>query len=208
MLATPVVGEENDQEVQEHPFHRPIYKLFSRALRSSTAPIQSTACTALCKLMLSSPSASASGISSILNNNELLRLLTIAYFDPETAGNPALRQALSYFIPVYCHSRRENMQRMGSIATAVLSWCLEAREELDVEGEDEAMGEMVGLNVVVAHLVDWTDGRKLAAALGGLGAKNMEDDEGEVHVEWALELLERVLGVCSSKCFLYVTCGS
>lgn len=89
---------------------------------------------------------------------------------------------------------------MGSIASAVLAWCVGVREELDVEGEEEAMGEMVGLNVVVAHLVDWTDGRKLAAALGGLGAAmDAEDDDSEVHVEWALELLEKILGVCSSK---------
>jgi len=38
-----------------------------------------------------------------------------------------------------------------------------------------------------------------------VGAKNTDDDEGEVHVEWALELLEKVLGVCSSKCFQQMT---
>jgi condensin complex subunit 3 len=198
MLALPA-SSSDDEEPVDHPFHKPVYKLFSRALKAGTPPIQSTACTALCKLMLSSPSITANtGGTSILNNDKLLSLLTIAYFDPETSSNPSLRQTLSYFLPVYCHSRKENMQRMGRIATDILMWFLGVKEELDVEGEDDASGEMVGSSVVVAHLVDWTDSRKLAAAMSGIGAELIEDD-GEVHLDWAIELGEKVLGVSSSK---------
>jgi len=198
MLATPAAGDDEEQPA-EHPFHKAVYKLFSRALKSQTPTIQSTACTALCKLMLSAPSASAAGTSSIMNNDALLRLLVMAYFDPETGGNPALRQSLAYFLPVYCHSRKDNLERMGRIATSLLSWFIGVREELDVEGEDDVAGDMVGLSVIIAHLVDWTDSRKLAAALSGLGAAGSNEDDGEVHLDWALELLEKILGVTSSK---------
>jgi len=198
MLATPAVGEDEEQPA-EHPFHKAVYKLFSKALKSQTPTIQSTACTALCKLMLSAPSTSAAGTSSIMNNDALLRLLVMAYFDPETAGNPALRQSLAYFLPVYCHSRKDNLERMGRIATSVLSWFISVREELDVEGEEDVIGDMVGLSVIIAHLVDWTDSRKLAAALSGLRAAGSNEDDGEVHLDWALELLEKILGVTSSK---------
>jgi len=73
------------------------------------------------------------------------------------------------------------------------------REELDVEGEEDVVGDMVGLSVIIAHLVDWTDSRKLAAALSGLGSASSNEDDGEVHLDWALELLEKILGVTSSK---------
>jgi len=198
MLATPPAGGDEDQPA-EQPFHKAVYKLFSRALKSQTPTIQFTACTALCKLMLSDPSVSAAGTSSIMNNDALLRLLVMAYFDPETAGNPALRQSLAYFLPVYCHSRKDNLERMGRVATSLLSWFISVREELDVEGEEDVAGDMVGLGVIIAHLVDWTDSRKLAAALSGLGTAGSNEDDGEVHLDWALEMLEKVLGVTSSK---------
>lgn len=138
--------------------------------------------------------------TSILDHDELLRMLVICYFNPETATNSALRQALTYFVPVYCHSRKENLQRMGRVASDVLQWCIDAKDEMEVDGEAEAAGEMVGLTVVTAHLVDWTDGRKLAAALSGFGENNSgEKDDGQVHIDMAREVLEKVLSVTSSK---------
>jgi len=132
----------------------------------------------------------------------MLRSLTIAYFNPETAGNPALRQTLTYFIPVYCHSRKENMERMGNVALSVLQWCIGMKDELDVDVEDDAGGEMVGLGVVTAHLADWTDGRKLAAALNNISDEDVKDADadGMVHLNLAEDILNKALGVCSSKC--------
>lgn len=149
--------------------------------------------------MLSSPSLASTGSTSLLNNEELLRLLTIGYFNPETASNPALRQTLTYFIPVYCHSRKENLERMGRVALSVLQWCISMKEELDVDGEDDAAGEMVGLSVVISHLSDWTDGRKLAAALNNISEEDVKDADGNVHLDLAEEVMNKVLGVCSSK---------
>ncbi len=82
---------------------------------------------------------------------------------------------------------------------SVLQWCVGVKEEMDVDGENDDSGDMVGLAVVVAHLVDWTDGRKLAAALTGCGDEAASRAGGDVHLGVAADALERMLGVCSSK---------
>ncbi|KAB8360845.1 hypothetical protein FH972_024579 [Carpinus fangiana] len=198
MLLTPVSPGEGEEAVpDEHPLHKPVHKMFSKALKSPEPSLQTTACTALCKLMLSAPSNSSTTAATILNTEELLKLLVIAYFDPDSTANPALRQALSYFIPVYCHSRRDNMQRMGRIALSILNWCVGIKEEMDVEVDVDGAGEMVGMAVVISHLVDWTDGRKLAAATNSLSEDAAKDADGDVHLDVATEILEKVLGVCS-----------
>jgi len=153
--------------------------------------------------MLSSPPNSLAGSTSLLNNEDMLRLLTTSYFNPETASNPTLRQTLTYFIPVYCHSRKENMERMGSIALSVLQWCIGMKEELDVGDDEDVETEMVGLGIVIAHLSDWTDGRKLAAALNNLSDEDVKDADGGVHLDLAMEVMSKVLGVCSSKYGLF-----
>lgn len=83
---------------------------------------------------------------------------------------------------------------------AVLHWCIGVKEEMDVEAEEDATNEMVGLSVVTAHLVDWTDGRKLAPALLVQGQGSETSADCKVHLGFAEEILEKVLGVCSSKC--------
>lgn len=77
------------------------------------------------------------------------------------------------------------------------------------------LNDMVGLNVIAAHLVDWTDPRKLIV-LNGAGANAgtgdtegvIGDDQGtnkrketvntDVHLNLAADLLERI---CSSGCY-------
>lgn len=168
-----------------------ISKIFSKTLRAAHTPeVQSAATTSLCKLML----------TSVLTDEDLLKQAVIAYFDPSTKDNAAMRQALSYFLPVYCHSKRENMQRMASVAPAVLHSVLSMGEELD-EGE-----EMVGISTVGTMLVDWTDARKLvvldqvAVSWDEAGRKEVKAVNGDVHLDLAAELLERALGSgCTSK---------
>ena len=185
-------------EQEQSALDKPIHKLFSKSLKSGTALVQSTACAALSKLMLSSPAPREANQQSILRVSELLKLLVIAYFDPETASNSALRQALSYFIPVYCHSRKENMEYMSSIALDVVHWYLSIKDELDVDGEDEADSELVGLAVVVNHLIDWTDGRRLALARNSATEEEVQAD-CNVHLSLAERILEKLLGPSTRK---------
>lgn len=142
-------------------------------------------------------------LTSVIQDEDLLKQAVICYFDPATKDNAAMRQALSYFLPVYCHSRLENMQRMAAIAPGVLHALLNLGEELD-EGE-----EMVGISVVGTMLVDWTDARKLvvqdAAAVSWdeAGRKEVKAVNGDVHLDLAAELLERAMSNgCTSKLLL------
>lgn len=168
-----------------------ISKLFSRGLKAQRSPeVQTAATIALCKLML----------TSIITNEELLKQLVIMYFDASSRENAGMRQALTYFLPVYCHSRKEHMARMASVAGAILHAVVDMVDEL---GEDE---DMVSISTVGNMLVDWTDARKLivpnetALNWTEVGREGHKDVNGDIHLMMAESFLDRALGhSCSSK---------
>ena len=168
-----------------------VVRVFSKGLKANQAPdVQSAATTALCKLML----------TNVITDEDLLKQLVICYFEPATKENAAMRQALSYFLPVYCYSRRGNMERMGAVVPGVLHALIGLGEELE---EDE---EMVGMSVVANMLTDWTDARKLvvpdAAAVSWdeAGRKDTQAVNGDIHLDMAASLLERAMAPgCASK---------
>ncbi|MCJ1316088.1 hypothetical protein MMC15_001408 [Xylographa vitiligo] len=161
-----------------------IFKVFHKGLKAVHTPeVQSAATTALCKLML----------TLVITDEDLLRQLVICFFEPATKENAAMRQALSYFLPVYCHSRRENMERMGKVVPGVLHALVGLEEELE---ENE---EMVGMTVVTNMLVEWTDARKLvvldeaAASWDEAGRKEIKTVNGDIHLNLADALLEKAM---------------
>ena len=170
-----------------------IFKIFSKGMKAEHAPeVQSAATTALCKLML----------TSVIQDEDLLKQAVICYFDPATKENAGVRQALSYFLPVYCHSRRENMEKMARVAGSVMHALVDLAEELD-EGE-----EMVGTSLVANMLVDWTDARKLVVqdeatiSWDEAGKKEVKSVNGDIHLDLAESLLENAMNHgCSSKLF-------
>ena len=154
-----------------------------------TPDVQAAATIALCKLML----------TSVIRDEDLLKQLVVCYFDPATRDNAGVRQALSYFLPVYCHSRRENMETMANVAGGVMHLLVEMSEEL--EGE-----EMVGVSTVGNMLMDWTDARKLVVqdeanvSWDEAGTKEVKIINGDIHLDLAEKLLRRALHHgCSSK---------
>ncbi|KAL2040754.1 hypothetical protein N7G274_006733 [Stereocaulon virgatum] len=167
-----------------------IFKLFSKGMKAEHAPeIQSAATTALCKLML----------TSVIQDEDLLKQAVICYFDPATKENGGVRQALSYFLPVYCHSRRDNMERMARVAGSVMHALVDMAEELD-EGE-----EMVGISMVGNMLVDWTDARKLVVqdeanvSWDEAGKKEVKAINGDIHLDLAESLLENAIYLGCSR---------
>lgn len=170
-----------------------ILKIFSKGMKADYSPdVQSATTVALCKLML----------TSVIQDVDLLKQVVICYFDPATKENAAVRQALTYFLPVYCHSRRENMQRMAYVAGGVMHALVDMGDELD-EGE-----EMVGISTVGNILVDWTDARKLVVQDEALvswdeaGRREVKAVKGDVHLDLAESLLEQAMNHgCSSKPF-------
>ena len=172
-----------------------IYKIFTKALKAVHTPdVQSAATIALCKLML----------TAVIQDEDLLKQAAICYFDPSTKDNAAVRQALSYFLPVYCHSKRKNMEHMAAIAPGIVHALLSLGEEIDDEEE------MVGITVVCTMLVDWTDTRKLVVqdeactSWDEAGKKETRAVNGDVHLSLAEAMLERVMSnSCSSKSFWF-----
>lgn len=215
-LLTPVT--QSDGETITPPvFQKPLLKVFARALKaSSPMTVQSAAATALSKLLLTNVFApSGSNIPQpILEYNQitietLLSNLMTSFFHPRTRENPALRQSLAYFFPVYCHSRLDNTQHMRRITVPVIRTVLNSAEEYysleaeeDSDGDiDETAGQkelkalMSGLLGMVA---EWTDERRVLG-LGGekvlTGASASPNVCGFVHLALVKDILDRVLGI-------------
>jgi condensin complex subunit 3 len=174
-----------------------LLKVYVKALKSgSKSPeVQAAATVAVCKLMLGRV------IQDSTAANELLRTLVVAYFDPSTQDNQGVRQTLSYFLPVYSFSRKENQDRMRTVALDALHALHNLHENLDENDEDS---DMVSLSTIGAHLVDWTDPRKCYVPGDNLTLMDESAKKavnGDVHIDFAKDILEKLNSSASSKSF-------
>lgn len=180
-----------DAEPQPNPYVRTLTKVLLKAFKSTEHKrLRFIACEAASKLLLM-------GVLPPAATAEILKAFTLTYFDPETATQPALSQALSYFLPVFCHSKLKNAQLMAQIVVLVMSKLLLMRED---PLEEEVSG-MVGWPVITAHLSEWTDGRKVVGAteLGLDGKTSTIAEAEEPHIYLSIEILERTLTNTCSK---------
>ncbi|KAK2748562.1 hypothetical protein FQN57_000697 [Myotisia sp. PD_48] len=221
-LLAPVVSQNDPDILVPPPFQKPLLKVFAKAVKTSTAPhAQSAAVIALSKLLLTN-TLSPSGPhipASVKEFNEnsidaLLHALVLAFFNPRTRDNLALRQALTYFFPVYCHSRIANAQHMQKIAVPVLRtvlaaaddfYTLEAEEDSDGDvddsvGEKEVKALMAG---VIGMITEWTDDRRIVGLEGGsdslgqigpLTTSTLKPSQS-LHLALTRDILQRALGV-------------
>ncbi|KAL4819801.1 nuclear condensing complex subunit [Aspergillus spinulosporus] len=218
------VTQADKETVAPPAFQKPLLKVFSRALKpNSPASVQTAAATALSKLLLTgvfTPS-SANIPEAIQEFNQhaietLLQSLVVSFFHPRTRENPALRQALAYFFPVYCHSRPDNTQHMRKITVPVIRTILNSAEEYySLEAEEDSDGdidESVGekelkalMSGVLGMLAEWTDERRVIG-LGGervlAGGPASSNVCGIIHLQLIKDILERVLGISegSNRC--------
>lgn len=174
-----------------------VLKVYLKALRSGTKSpeVQAAATVAVAKLMLGRIITDSSPAI-----DDLLKTLVVLYFDPASAHNQGVRQILSYFLPVYSFSRTENQDRMRKVALDVIHKLFEIQGNMDDEGEAEA--EMVSLTTVGAHLVDWTDPRKCYVPgnqMSLLDDGKQKPINGDVHLEFAHDILERLDSAITSK---------
>ena len=170
--------------------NKSVFKIFSKGMKAEHTPeVQSATTIALCKLML----------TLVIQDDDLFKQAVICYFDPATKDNAGVRQTLSYFLPVYCHSRRENMERMARVAAGIMHAIVDMSEELD-GGE-----EMVGISQVGNMLLDWTDARKLVTqdepmvSWDEAGRRVVKAVNGDIRLNLAESLLERVVNNGSSS---------
>lgn len=83
-----------------------IISIWTKAIESEDEPeVAAAAAESLAKLML----------ANVLTEDEILKVLVETYFNPATSQNDPLKQALSYFFPVYCHSVPENQYSMARV---------------------------------------------------------------------------------------------
>jgi len=196
LLAEPAV-DPNVTAATEQPAENPLIKqtlkAFGKSLKSDDPAVQSTGATALSKAML----------SRLITDTDLLKQLVVAYFDPDTAANAHLKQSLTYFLPVYCHSRAENAARMVSVACSVIAKLATLREafleEADANSDGDAEGSMVTLSVVGQMILDWTDPRKIVGFAEAAGNANSASGAGETHFLLAEHILDRLVTSQVSK---------
>ncbi|TQV92330.1 hypothetical protein V2A60_007019 [Cordyceps javanica] len=164
-----------------------LLKVYVKAVKSgSRAPeVQAAAVMAVSKLLLGRV------VSDEEACQELLKSLVVAYFDPTSAGNQTVRQALNYFLPVFCYSRATNQELMRSIALPALHTLLNVREGLEDDDEADVEEDMVSMPVIGACLVDWTDPRKVYSPTGLLEPEK-KNINGDVHLELALDIIDRL----------------
>lgn len=213
--------QSDGETVTPSPIHKPLLKVFARALKANSPPsVQSGAATALSKLLLTNTfEPSGPNVPPAIreyNQNAvetLLQSLVVSFFHPRTKENPALRQSLAYFFPVYCHSRLNNTQHMRRVAVPVVRAVMNAAEEhYSLEAEEDSDGEIdetIGereiktlMTGVVGMLAEWTDERRVVA-LGGervlAGGAASSNACGWVHLALVKDILERVLGVSAGN---------
>ncbi|AEO69525.1 condensin subunit-like protein [Thermothielavioides terrestris NRRL 8126] len=182
-----------------------LLKVYVKALRSGAKhpEVQAAATVAVSKLLLGRV------VSDHDVSAELLKTLVIAYFEPASAGNQSVRQALNYFLPVFCYSRAENQDLMRCVALDALHTLYNVREGFDDDDAD-IDDEMVSLATIGACLVDWTDPRKCyspaagggasGSGSGGLGdpaaaaAAERKHVNADVHLDFAQDILDRLGG--------------
>ncbi|KAK3356976.1 condensin subunit-like protein [Lasiosphaeria hispida] len=166
-----------------------LLKIYIKALRSGakSPEVQAAATVAASKLLLGRV------VSDHEVSAELLKTLVVAYFEPASSGNQSVRQALNYFLPVFCYSRRENQDIMRAVALDALHTLYNVREGLDDDDAD-VEDEMVSLATIGACLVDWTDPRKCFSP--GISADALEKKHvnADVHLDFAKDILERLNG--------------
>lgn len=211
------VTQPDGETITPPPMQKPLLKVFARALRANSPnTVQSGAAAALSKLLLTNAfTPSGPNIPpAIQESNQnavqsLLQSLVVAFYHPRTRENPALRQSLAYFFPVYSHSRVENTQHMRRVAVPVVRAVMNAAEEYySLEAEEDSDGEVdatIGerevkalMTGVIGMLSEWTDERRVVG-LGGekvlAGGAASSNVCGWVHVALVKDILERVLGI-------------
>ncbi|KAI3329540.1 nuclear condensing complex subunit [Ustulina deusta] len=163
-----------------------LLKVYVKALRSGSRnpEVQGAATLAVSKLLLGRV------VTDDETSSELLKTLVIAYFDPSTAGNQSVRQALNYFLPVFCYSRAENQDLMRAVALDALHALYNIREGID-DDEMDVDDEMASLNTIGACLVDWTDPRKCYMPGVPMDA-DRKNVNGDVHLDFAADILEKL----------------
>lgn len=170
-----------------------LLKIYVKAVKGGgkSPEVQAAATVAASKLLLGRV------VSEEEACQDLLKSLVVAYFDPSSASNQTVRQALNYFLPVFCFSREENQNLMRSIALDAIHALFNVRESLEDDDVD-VDEDMVSMTTIGACLVDWTDPRKCYRSTNLLES-DKKAVNGDVHLDFAMDILEKLQGNITSE---------
>ncbi|ROV99002.1 hypothetical protein VSDG_03799 [Cytospora chrysosperma] len=190
-ILTDILNVHGSQLMANNPT---LMKVYVKALRSGakSPEVQAVATIAASKLLLGRV------VTDLEASSELLKTLVIAYFEPASSQNQSVRQALNYFLPVFCYSRPEHQDLMRGVALEALHALYNVREGLEDDDAD-VDDEMVSLSTIGACLIDWTDPRKCYSPDVGLDAEKKTNVNGDVHLEFASNILQRLDSSCSKE---------
>lgn len=175
---------DGDSSEPQNEYLRPLIKAFKSSLKSDHPEVQATGATALAKAML----------SRLITDTDLLKALVVAYFDPDIQSNPQLRQTLTYFLPVYCHSRAENALRMVEVVVPVMQRLGQLKDLEEADVEEETTGEaMVKMAKIGEMLLDWTDPRRVFGFAEATDSVEKAHGANEIHFVLAENILDRLV---------------
>ncbi|CAI2182005.1 16196_t:CDS:10 [Funneliformis geosporum] len=132
--------------------------------------VQAIAVEGIAKLML----------SKMICEKDVLKELIMLYFDVGTTNNFRLRQCLSYFLPVYCHSSVENQRLMQQICVSSLTDLIEERRQ----HKDK---ELIPPMQIAQQLIDWTDPFKVVKS-----EQNEEVIDYGAHADIAIDIIKEL----------------
>ncbi|VUC26467.1 unnamed protein product [Clonostachys rosea] len=190
-ILTDILNVHGAQLLSSNPV---LLKVYLKAVKgaSKSSEVQAAATIAATKLLLGRV------ISDEGASHDLLKVLVVAYFDPSSAHNQTVRQALNYFLPVFCYSRPENQEVMRTVALDALHALLNVREGLDDDDDIDVGEDMVSLTTIGACLVDWTDPRKCYSIDGNYDSER-KNVNGDIHLDFAQDILEKLRGNISRE---------
>ncbi|VEU21629.1 DEKNAAC102466 [Brettanomyces naardenensis] len=149
-----------------------VAKLFYRTLRdSSRKEVQAVSGEALYKLFL----------SGIINDDELFETTLLAYFNPSINDNEALKQCLSFCIPVYAFSLVSHQEQISRVVADTLGRLFDNWGEMEEEAGEQKMITQQG---VIQQLLYWTDPYRIV---------NREPEDAEsspIQIDVAIQLLQ------------------
>ncbi|CAG8638769.1 14909_t:CDS:10, partial [Funneliformis caledonium] len=147
-----------------------ILDLLYDCLHQANPQVQAVAVEGISKLMF----------TKMICEKAVLKELVMLYFDVETANNFRLRQCLSYFLPLYCHSSVENQRLMQEICVSSLTDLIEERRQLK---DKESIPPMQ----IAQQLIDWTDPYKVIKS-----EQNEEVIDYGAHADIAIDIIKEL----------------
>lgn len=143
-LCQPQIHQAGGDDEAVSAVHGQVVNFLLSLLEDDDMGVQAVAAEGMAKLML----------TGVVEEDDALRSLVLVYMSPETSENQALRQCLSYFLPMYCYSSATNQRRLQRVFIPVLDVLTE------VYYESDGAQEMVTPLQVGMQLIDWCEPSK------------------------------------------------